>query len=205
MWYSSLKKTYISRHILHQHWYSCPVALPVRQNPQHRSLLALVSATSAPTFRPLRHQRNVCHTAVNRFMRRTLTVNRKNLFLNILFVESFFTQKALNQTLLFGSTVLRRGRHFDYWNRPLNMRMRVYYLDSHDAGLCCYLANYIENLLHPLQLFYFHLWPIYWLSLVSGMSKSQNVSSYIAYPKCFLPTLSTIYFYSYVLNTEAVP
>jgi hypothetical protein len=26
---------------------------------------------------------------------------------------------------------------------------------------------YIENLLRPLQLFYFHLWPIYWLSLVS--------------------------------------
>jgi hypothetical protein len=25
---------------------------------------------------------------------------------------------------------------------------------------------HIENLLHPLQLFYFHLWTIYWCSLV---------------------------------------
>jgi hypothetical protein len=33
-------------------------------------------------------------------------------------------------------------------------------------GLCCYLVIHIENLLHPLQLFYFHLWPIYRLSLI---------------------------------------
>jgi hypothetical protein len=30
----------------------------------------------------------------------------------------------------------------------------------------CYLVIDIENLLRPLQLFYFHLWLIYWLSLV---------------------------------------
>jgi hypothetical protein len=46
------------------------------------------------------------------------------------------------------------------------MLMHVCYLDHHEARLCCYLVIYIENLLHPLQLFYFHLWPIYWLSLV---------------------------------------
>jgi hypothetical protein len=46
------------------------------------------------------------------------------------------------------------------------MRMRVCYIDSHEAGLYCYLETHIENLLYPLQLFYFHLWPIYWLSLV---------------------------------------
>jgi hypothetical protein len=46
------------------------------------------------------------------------------------------------------------------------MRMRVCYLHSHEAGLCCYLVIRVhpENLLlRPLQLFYFHLWPIYWL------------------------------------------
>jgi hypothetical protein len=32
-------------------------------------------------------------------------------------------------------------------------------LDCHEARLCCYL-------LRPLQLFYFHLWHIYWLSLI---------------------------------------
>jgi hypothetical protein len=52
-------------------------------------------------------------------------------------------------------------------NQPLNMRMRVCYLDCHEAGLCCYLVIHIEILLHPWQLFYFHLWPIYWLSLVA--------------------------------------
>jgi hypothetical protein len=41
MWYSNLEKTFISRHILHQHWYACPIALPVHRNPQHRSLLAV--------------------------------------------------------------------------------------------------------------------------------------------------------------------
>jgi hypothetical protein len=27
---------------------------------------------------------------------------------------------------------------------------------------------HIENLFRPLQLFFFHLWPIYWLSLVKS-------------------------------------
>jgi hypothetical protein len=48
----------------------------------------------------------------------------------------------------------------------MNMRMRVYYLDCQEGGLCCYLVIHIENLIHPLQPFYFHLWPIYWLFVV---------------------------------------
>jgi hypothetical protein len=32
--------------------------------------------------------------------------------------------------------------------------------------LCCYLVIHIEKRLRILQLFYFHLWPIYWLTLV---------------------------------------
>jgi hypothetical protein len=58
------------------------------------------------------------------------------------------------------------GRHFDYRNRPLNVRLRVCYLNCHEAGLCCYLVIHIRKLLRSLQLFYFHLWPTYWLSLV---------------------------------------
>jgi hypothetical protein len=46
------------------------------------------------------------------------------------------------------------------------MRMRVCYLECHEAGLCCNLSVHIENLLRPLQLFYFRLWRIYWLFLV---------------------------------------
>jgi hypothetical protein len=52
------------------------------------------------------------------------------------------------------------------------MRMRICCLDCHEAGLCCYLVIHIENLLLPLQLFYFHLWPIYWLSLVYQLTYS---------------------------------
>jgi hypothetical protein len=55
--------------------------------------------------------------------------------------------------------------------------MRVCYLDCYEVGLCCYLVIHIENLLRPLQLFYFHLWPIYWLFLV-------NVTYYSPFIRC---------------------
>jgi hypothetical protein len=74
--------------------------------------------------------------------------------------------KMYNRTLLFAITLFKHGRHFDYWNQPLNMRMRVCYLHCHEAGLCCCLVIHTETLLRPLQLFYFHLWHIYWLSRV---------------------------------------
>jgi hypothetical protein len=89
---------FISRHILHQHWYTCPIALRVRQNPQHASLLTVVSAISAPPFQPLRHQWNVYHPAVNSFTRQTLpTINKKHFFTNILFTGSFCPQTSAQQ------------------------------------------------------------------------------------------------------------
>jgi hypothetical protein len=140
------KKTFTSRHILHQYWYTCPIALAVRRNTQHGSVLTVLSATSAPPCQPLRQQRNVCYPIVKRFSRQTLpTVNTKH-----------------SVSLLFGS-IPKHGRHFEYWNQTLNMRMRVYYLDCHETELCCYLLRHIENLLRPLQLFYFHLRPTYWI------------------------------------------
>jgi hypothetical protein len=100
----------------------------------------------------------------NHFTRKTFpTVNRKYFFMNILCIESFCPQKKHNRTLLLGSILIKHGRHFDYWNQPLNIGMRVCYLDGHEVGLCCYLVIHTENLLHALQLFYFHLWHIYWL------------------------------------------
>jgi hypothetical protein len=92
--------------------------------------------------------------------------NRKHFFINILCTESFCAQKTHNRMLLYGSILLKHGRYFDYWNQPLNLRIRVCYLDCHEAGLCCYLLIHIENISCTLQLFYFHLWPIYSLSLV---------------------------------------
>jgi hypothetical protein len=62
MWYLNLKKkieTFISRHILHGHWYHWQTALPVSQNLQHGSFLTIISATSRPLFQPICHQQDV--------------------------------------------------------------------------------------------------------------------------------------------------
>jgi hypothetical protein len=101
--------------------------------------------------------RQFIDSIVNRFTRQTLpTVNRKHFFINTLCIESFCPQKKThNRTLLLGGTLLKHGHHFNYWNQPLNIRMRVCYPDCHEAGQCCYLVIHTENLLRPLQLFYF--------------------------------------------------
>jgi hypothetical protein len=162
-------KTFISQRILHQHWYTCPVAFSVRRNPQHRSLLTVVSATSAVVYR---------------FTWQTLpTVNRKHFCMNILCIESFWPENTHNRTLLFVSTLLKHGRHFDYWNHPLNMSMCVCYLDffllwkkvKYKNGLgnpnpalswrwtVLLPSDIHRKLLRPLRLVHFHLCPIYWL------------------------------------------
>jgi hypothetical protein len=141
---------FISRHNHYQHWYTCPIALPVFRNPQNISLLIVVSAISTPLFQSLHHPQNVCHPAVNHFVRQTLpTVNRKHFFVSILCIESFYPQIMHNRTPLFYRTPLRHGCHFDCWNQPPNMRMHVCYLDSHEAGLCCYVV-----ILHCITLHY---------------------------------------------------
>jgi hypothetical protein len=172
------KETFISRHTLHQHCCACPIALPVRRIPElfhpvHicfcRILYRVTWAGIICDFRT--SLREFIDTVVDRFMRQTLrAVNRKHFFVNILCIESFCAQESHNRTLLCGSILLKHGCHFDYWNQLLNMRIRVCYLDCHEGGLCFYLVMYIENHLHPLQLFYFHLWPIYWSSLVRKTS-----------------------------------
>jgi hypothetical protein len=78
----------------------------------------------------------------------------------------FCQHKKHNRTLFFCITLLKHCRHFYYWNQPPNMRMRVCYVDCHEAGLYCYLVIHKENLVNLLQLFYLYLWPIYWLSFV---------------------------------------
>jgi hypothetical protein len=92
--------------------------------------------------------------------------------MNILCIESICPPKTYN------SILLQHGRHLDYWNQPLNMRMHLCYLDCHEAGPCFYLVIHIENLLRPLQLFCFHLWPIYWLlRILWHLSPSQRHTS----------------------------
>jgi hypothetical protein len=93
------KKTFISRHILHQHWYTCPIALPVRRNPQRRSLLTV--ATSAPRIHHLRLSnvlQRISLPVVNRFTRQTLpTANRKHFFINIIGIESYADEKRTGE------------------------------------------------------------------------------------------------------------
>jgi hypothetical protein len=60
----------------------------------------------------------------------------------ILWIEYFCQQKTHNITLLFGVTLLKHRRHFDYRNQPLNTRMRVCNLDRHEAGLKTYYVHY---------------------------------------------------------------
>jgi hypothetical protein len=103
---------------------------------------------------------------VNHLKRQTLlTINRKHFFMNILSVESFCLQKRIIECC-FLVVHPQAQSHFTYCNQLLNMCMHVCYIDCHGVGLCCYLVIHIENLLRPLQLFYFHLWSIYRLSLI---------------------------------------
>jgi hypothetical protein len=155
--------------ILHQHWYNCPIALPVLLNPQHESVLTVVSAASAPDRtssatieRPSGDLSTQLWTAV-----RDISHRKQETFMSILCIESFCPLKTHNGTLLFGSR-LKHGSHFDYWNQPLNLRMCVCYLDCHESGVRCCLMMHIETLLRPLQLFFLRLWIICRFSLIVG-------------------------------------
>jgi hypothetical protein len=118
----------------------------VRRNLQHRSFWLLsqplprfrstpsssakICDVSRPTYEPL-------------YGKKLPTINRKDFFMNILYTESFLPQEMYNRMLLFDSTILKHSGHFDYWNQPLNVRMRACYLHWHEAGLCCYLVIHI--------------------------------------------------------------
>jgi hypothetical protein len=67
------------------------------------------------------------------------TVNNKHFLMNIPYIVTFGPKQTHNITLLFGSTCLKHGRHFGYWNE------RVCYLDFHESGLCCYLLIHMDN------------------------------------------------------------
>jgi hypothetical protein len=94
----------ISRLILHQHWYTFLIALPVRPNPQHWSLLTIISATSASPFQPLRHQRNACHVSRPSceplYATNTFHCKQETFFMNILCFESFCLKNAQQNAAL---------------------------------------------------------------------------------------------------------
>jgi hypothetical protein len=157
MWYSNVEETFISRNLLHQHWYTLVpslyqcvetrsievIWLLSQPLPQLRFDLFIISVFS--TF---------LDPLVKCITRQTLpTINRAHIFMNILCVESFCPQKRATgvcfSVVYFSSMVVILTTETSL----VSMRMPVYYLDCHEAELCCCLLIHIENLLRPLQLF----------------------------------------------------
>jgi hypothetical protein len=91
--------------------------IPVRRNPQRRSLLTVSQPLPDLRFITCDFRtslREFLGPVVNGCTQQTLSiVSRKYLFMNILCTESFCPQKTHNRTLLFGSTHLKHFRHFD--------------------------------------------------------------------------------------------
>jgi hypothetical protein len=142
------------------------------ETPQHEGPLIDVSATSAPPSHHLRFSnviQRISRPSCEQLYATNTSHRKQETFHNEYPLQWALLprKKTHNRTHIFGSTLLKHGLHFDYWNKPLNICMCVCYLDCHEAGLCCYLVLHIQNLLRPLQLFYFHLRPIYWLSVVA--------------------------------------
>jgi hypothetical protein len=54
----------VEEHVLHQHRCNCPIAFSVLGNPQHKIFFTVVSATSAPPFQSLHHQRSIYRQGV---------------------------------------------------------------------------------------------------------------------------------------------
>jgi hypothetical protein len=88
--------------------------------------------------------------------------------MNTFALSNFAHKEKHNRTLLFGSILLKHGPRLDYWNKPLNMRMCVCYLDWHEAGLCCYVvicrkrSTSITVVLLPFMTYLLNLLRILW-------------------------------------------
>jgi hypothetical protein len=119
------KKTFISRHILQQHWYTCPIALPVHVNLQHRSYWLLSQPLLHLRFNLFVISETFATKAESLYATNTSYRKQETFLHEYPFHWVFLPIKTHNKTLLFGSKNLKYCRHFDYWNQPLNMRMRV--------------------------------------------------------------------------------
>jgi hypothetical protein len=141
MWYSNLEKTFNSRRILHQHWYTCPIALPVRRNPQYRSFydccLSHFRTWSGIICDFRTSLREFLDPVVNRFTGQTLpAVNRKYFFMNFICSESFCPQKKRSTKRCF--SVVHPQAPSPFWLlKPASEQYARVLPDSHEAGLCC--------------------------------------------------------------------
>jgi hypothetical protein len=149
------------------------------RNSQHWSLFDYCFSQFRKSVSTSSHQRNVCHQLWTALCGKHSLPQTGSISLWMSFALSPFAHKKKkhNRTLFFSIALLEHGHHFGYWKQPMNMSMRLCYLACHDAGLCCYLVVHIESLLRPLPLFYFHLWCIYWLFVVTSYKFNINPSS----------------------------
>jgi hypothetical protein len=167
MWYSYLEKAFTSRHILHQHWYTCLIALLVRRNPKHKSLLTVESATSAPPFHHLRLsnvlERISLPSSEPLYATDTWT---GNISLWIFFLLSPIGHKK--RTTDHCLTVIPSSSTVAILIlKPDSEHEHTRLLPGLSWSWSVLLpSKHIENLLYPSYLFNFHLWPIYWFSLV---------------------------------------
>jgi hypothetical protein len=101
----------------------------VRRNPQQISLLTVNSSTSTPgrassaTFkRPWENFSAQLWTALRD---KYFPPYTGNISLWIFLHCVLLPEKTYNRSLLFGNTLLKHGRHFDYWNHTLNTHIRM--------------------------------------------------------------------------------
>jgi hypothetical protein len=142
--------------------YTCPIALPVRQNPQHRNLCFCCSLNRGTW------------TSLKEFLDQLWTTLHDKHFPpwtgNISLCISFALCPAHKKCSTEHHSSLAHSSSMagilttetSLWTCTCTSATWT----SHEAGLCSYLVIHIENLLRPLQLFYFHLWPVYWLSII---------------------------------------
>jgi hypothetical protein len=151
------EKNIFSQHILHQHWYTCPIALPVRRKPQHRSLLTVISATSDLRFNRFVLERISPLSCEPLYATNTSFMNSllKHFFMNIIYIESFCPQKR--RTTKHCSPIIYSSSKVTILTTETSLWIcACASATCHEAGLFCYLAIYIDDLLRPLQLCYLH-------------------------------------------------
>jgi hypothetical protein len=166
MWYSNLEKTFISWHILHQHAYTCPSRYQCVETRSMEVFDCYLSHIRTSVSNSSRHQRNVCYSVLNRFARQTLpTVKSKYFFMNVLCTESFCPKRRTTErcSSVVYSQVWSPFRLLKPASEHVHARLLARLSRSWTV---LYLVIHIVNLLRPLQLFYFHLWHIYWLAFI---------------------------------------
>jgi hypothetical protein len=124
MTYLNLKNAFISRHIQHQHWYICSIALPVHRNPLNSSLLTVVSVTSAPPFPRLSSPKRLPPSCEPLYATNTSYRKQETFLYEYLLHWGLLPIKMHKRTLFFVST-LKHCRHFDYWNQNAHLLPRL--------------------------------------------------------------------------------